>query len=46
MGNSTEIRAYSRKERHACGITRKGQENSLRGHNCGFLPLIFQIKGN
>ena len=24
-----------------CGLTNKGQESPVKGHNCGFLPHIF-----
>ena len=39
-------RAYSRKEGHACGIAKKGQESPVKGHNYGFLPLIFPNLGH
>ena len=39
-------RAYSRKSGHACGITKKEQESPVKGHNFGFLPLIFANLGN
>ena len=38
--DSSTVRAYSRKQGHACGITKKGQENSWKGHNYDFFPLI------
>ena len=39
-------RAYSRKQGHACGITKKGQESPVKGNNSGFLPLIFNNLGH
>ena len=39
-------RAYSRKQGHACGITKKGRESPVKGHNCGFLLLIFPNTGH
>ena len=39
-------RAYSRKEGHACSLTKKGQESPVKGHNCGFLPLILPNLGH
>ena len=39
-------RAYFRKKGHACGITQKGQKGPVKGHNCGFLPLIFPKLGH
>ena len=30
----------------AWGITKKRQEGSAKGHNCGFLPLVFQNLGD
>ena len=32
------VRAYSRKEGHACDITKKKQEKSVKGHNYEFPP--------
>ena len=40
------FRAYYRKKGHAFRITKKGQENSIKGKNCGFLPLIFPNLGH
>ena len=31
---------------HAWGITKKRQEGSAKGHNCGFLPLVFPNLGD
>ena len=42
----TRDRAYFRKSGHACGITQKGQKSLVKGHSCGFLPLIFSILGH
>ena len=39
-------RAYSRKEGHACDVTKKGQESPVEEHNCGFLPIIFRNSGH
>ena len=36
--------AYSRKWGHACSMTQKGQKGPVKGHICGFLPLIFAIQ--
>ena len=44
--NARAIRAYSRKKGYACGMTKKGQNSSVKGHNCGFLPLIFPKLGH
>ena len=44
--NKGDGRAYSRKEGHACGITQKGQKSPVKGHSCGFLPLIFSNLGH
>ena len=38
--------AYSRKWGHTCGITQKRQKSPVKGHNCGFLPLIFSNLGH
>ena len=39
-------RAYSRKQGHTCGITKKGQKSLVKGHNCRFLFLTFPNLGH
>ena len=39
------FRAYSRKLGHACGI-HKRERSPIKGHNSGFLPLIFPNLGH
>ena len=38
-------RAYSWKSGYAGGIIKKGQENPVKVHNFGFLPLLFANLG-
>ena len=35
----TVVKAYFRKG-HVCGITKKRQENPMKGHNCDFPPAL------
>ena len=35
--------AYPRKQGHACGIAKKGQESLVKGPNFGFYSPFFQI---
>ena len=42
----THNTAYSRKLRHACCITKKVQERSVKGHNYKFYPLNFLNLGD
>ena len=39
-------RAYSRKYGRACGLTKKGQKRSVKGHNYQFFPLNFPNLGH
>ena len=39
MFTTNKIRAYSRKQGHACGITKTGQERSIKWHSYELFPL-------
>ena len=38
-----EIKA---RQRHGCGVTKKGQVSLVKGHDCRFLPIIFPNIGH
>ena len=44
--NLVQVRGYSRKYEHACGITKKWQERSVKGHSYKLFPLDFPNLGH
>ena len=46
LWSATLLKKRLRALGHACRITKKGQESTVKGHNCEFFPLIFLNSGH